>query len=530
MRPFFFWVHKTLPLVYDDSLSYMELLSKVLYHLNQVTEKTNEISKIIAQLTEYFNSADFEQLVSDKLDEMAEDGTLDALINGEKMFVPNPGSRTLYKAETLEKIANWLYYMKNSYCCQLAGSRPVGSVIYTPVYNTDGKGWQSLVGKDSIYTNDFDADDTDSSGTPIVYMNCTGFLNMITRCRGFQDSPYYAAFTDPTTSTETLRSLCLENGGPFSHSWTFDFLNWLHSYNLYYIMEKSGCTPNPIFHDGEYDPKYETNLETGDILFSARSGNSYYMGVHHCMYYLKSLEDLNALGLSLGCSFRAMSYAGRDEYPNTGAHGYVVHCSTGLASEGYANDGADVIRIDTLEHVIARDVEEHPDASVVYYASKPYSNALNSSKARKAVSFTIDDPNQLMFGSRGANAFPTRNRYNVTEDRWYMNEIVTGNTIVSGTLVTGDTVTAVDLNTFDGGVVSWLATAVSGSKILHAPDSSAGTCLSFANSVLRGIQIVVTGSGVMYFRRKAISGTDGVWGDWKQVTVAVSNEIPEPED
>ena len=38
-----YWVQKVLPLVYDDSLSYYELLSRVVYKLNEVITSNDEI-------------------------------------------------------------------------------------------------------------------------------------------------------------------------------------------------------------------------------------------------------------------------------------------------------------------------------------------------------------------------------------------------------------------------------------------------------------------------------------------------------
>ena len=43
LRHFHFWCQKTLPLVYDDSLSYYEVLAKVTGHLNELTTLVNEI-------------------------------------------------------------------------------------------------------------------------------------------------------------------------------------------------------------------------------------------------------------------------------------------------------------------------------------------------------------------------------------------------------------------------------------------------------------------------------------------------------
>lgn len=44
---FRFWCQKVLPAVYDDSLSYYELLCKVIDKLNEVIEQSNEQSEVI---------------------------------------------------------------------------------------------------------------------------------------------------------------------------------------------------------------------------------------------------------------------------------------------------------------------------------------------------------------------------------------------------------------------------------------------------------------------------------------------------
>lgn len=84
--PYFrFWCQKVLPTVYDDSLSYYELLCKVVAKLNEVIDSTNGVTDAFNKLVEYVNhyldSQNFQELVNNKLDEMAQDGTLSNLIN-----------------------------------------------------------------------------------------------------------------------------------------------------------------------------------------------------------------------------------------------------------------------------------------------------------------------------------------------------------------------------------------------------------------------------------------------------------------
>ena len=115
--PFRFWCQKVLPTVYDDSLSYYEVLNRVTEFLNNVitqmntlteseeafqqsmndawenysTDLTNEWNTYRTELTAvweqyktyidtYFDNLDVQEEINNKLDEMASDGSLDALL------------------------------------------------------------------------------------------------------------------------------------------------------------------------------------------------------------------------------------------------------------------------------------------------------------------------------------------------------------------------------------------------------------------------------------------------------------------
>lgn len=91
VRPFRFWCQKVLPLVYDDSLSYYEMLCKVRDYLNKLIEDVStaedniqDLAEAYAQLEEYvntyFDSLDVSEEIDAKLDAMATDGTLTNLI------------------------------------------------------------------------------------------------------------------------------------------------------------------------------------------------------------------------------------------------------------------------------------------------------------------------------------------------------------------------------------------------------------------------------------------------------------------
>lgn len=90
IRPFRFWCYKVLPLVYDDSLSYYEILCKVVKYINEMLEELETSEKRIDGLDEalkqlreyvdhYFDNLDVQTAIDNKLDEMAESGELDTL-------------------------------------------------------------------------------------------------------------------------------------------------------------------------------------------------------------------------------------------------------------------------------------------------------------------------------------------------------------------------------------------------------------------------------------------------------------------
>lgn len=91
LRPFRFWCQKVLPLVYDDSLSYYEVLCKVVDYLNKTMEDVGVLHEDVDALhtayqqlqsyvNDYFSTLDVQQEINNKLDVMASDGTLDALL------------------------------------------------------------------------------------------------------------------------------------------------------------------------------------------------------------------------------------------------------------------------------------------------------------------------------------------------------------------------------------------------------------------------------------------------------------------
>lgn len=88
---FRFWCQKVLPAVYDDSLSYYELLNKVVDYLNTVIDNNNKMGVDVRSLYEayvslqgwvnhYFDNLNVQMEINSKLDTMASDGSLSELV------------------------------------------------------------------------------------------------------------------------------------------------------------------------------------------------------------------------------------------------------------------------------------------------------------------------------------------------------------------------------------------------------------------------------------------------------------------
>lgn len=90
LSPFRHWCQKVLPAVYDDSLSYYELLCKVVDYLNKTMENVNVLNENVnqlygayKQLVEFVN--EFEELVKQRLD--AQDAKIKAMEQKIDVFI-----------------------------------------------------------------------------------------------------------------------------------------------------------------------------------------------------------------------------------------------------------------------------------------------------------------------------------------------------------------------------------------------------------------------------------------------------------
>lgn len=83
MKPFRFWCQKVLPLVYDDSLSYYEVLCKVVDYINGLIETDNQIIEDLDELKadmevvqawiDNFDTSFAEQIVREAIERLMKD-------------------------------------------------------------------------------------------------------------------------------------------------------------------------------------------------------------------------------------------------------------------------------------------------------------------------------------------------------------------------------------------------------------------------------------------------------------------------
>ena len=123
ISPFIFWCQKVMPAVLDDSLSYYECLCKISVKLNETITSQNNL--IDAQQTlqkyvdEYFTNLDVQNEINNKLDQMAESGELESIIEQYLQFNTATIFNTVSDMKNSDKLSNGMYvqtlgyYLKN---------------------------------------------------------------------------------------------------------------------------------------------------------------------------------------------------------------------------------------------------------------------------------------------------------------------------------------------------------------------------------------------------------------------------------
>ena len=90
-KNFVFWCQKTIPLVFDNSMSYYECLCKLLNYVNSLTTDVAEIARLQQELQNYvdnyFTNLDVQEEINNKLDELVSNGTISRLLGQYRDYV-----------------------------------------------------------------------------------------------------------------------------------------------------------------------------------------------------------------------------------------------------------------------------------------------------------------------------------------------------------------------------------------------------------------------------------------------------------
>lgn len=128
INKFRFWCQKVIPLVYDESLSYYEVLCKICDKLNTTITNVNELIDAYNQLKEFFDSDEFKELIEEKLDEYLNGILTNPERNIEKTFEGDTFTLATYNLLS----CNYWRYPENP-PCDLDTGMAAGSDLITDV-------------------------------------------------------------------------------------------------------------------------------------------------------------------------------------------------------------------------------------------------------------------------------------------------------------------------------------------------------------------------------------------------------------
>lgn len=381
MKDFKFWCQKVLPLTYDNSLSYYEVLCKVVTQLNEVIEGLNKNSTQVTELSKeyetlksyvehYFDNLNLQEEINNKLDEMASSGYFDNLL------LKNLWS---FNKEEMEAYRNHARHCLSSYLSRSFGTSTVISNVLAKEkvcweYSTN-YGYMGLFGRYAEFKTNA-TQDTSVGSLPVFYGDCSVFTSLITKGIDYENSPYKYAIIDGGTDKETLYRKALEYGTIREYPFTFDWLNNLNTDTMAFISSKAGI---PLLKMCEREHQNSSivyhllnlrTLETGDVMFrGVETNQTAYKGINHCGTFVKNLEELITDELT-GFQVEDSSI------------GYIVEVTGSDDVTAYGN----VLRVSRFE-----DWAEYGGGNygVTVYATKPISCTLTSNKANSELSGVV---------------------------------------------------------------------------------------------------------------------------------------------
>lgn len=400
---FRFWCQKVLPTVYDDSLSYYELLCKVVNYLNQLIDSNNNLEKELhdfenttnsnyaelkSYVENYFNNLDVQAEINKKLDEMAASGALGNLLIEALNLRMSADRKQRFQDSVRKCVASYLFRNYGGTYFASGGASPANDKKMVVKY-ANATTWQAYRwGSTPVYT---DKQVINGVEYNVMYCDCSSFGMLIYNSILYDDSPYLYGFEGGEVNSDEM----ILKGFPdrlLKKDYTIDFNSLTTTKNMPFILTQSGLTPVLLStRKSGADVIYSTNnlntLETGDIIFSGSGpdGGTIYELTGHCLVYIKTLDELNVFSEQYG---GAILKAVDDDEPTWG---YVVEVTYSSEAD---NDYTNCLKIGTLKHHMDRALTR---AQNITYAFKLVANAVNSNPGSQYYTGIWRDYNKLYF-------------------------------------------------------------------------------------------------------------------------------------
>lgn len=265
------------------------------------------------------------------------------------MTYDKPLQREKFKAGVLPIIADYLERAYGGHCLTNPNTA-ASKVVFIYDNRKTYAGWLGRPTGANTYVGT-DTREFNGVSYPVMYLDCSTFVNLLTCGRNYQHSLNYFTTNEngntdvdyPGADFRNLIWLCSELYATNDDWWQFDWNSNLLVGNMLRIMDScgnAGVQIQKIINGVKTkDSAAIANLQTGDVLFGGQTNSKNYKTVVHCAMFVKTLAELDEV--SPGRGFKTYNSA-------TDAEGYIVE--VGSAKGGI--DYQDVLRITTLNEFL----------------------------------------------------------------------------------------------------------------------------------------------------------------------------------
>lgn len=265
LQPFRYWCQKVLPLVYDDSLSYYELLCKVVDYLNKTMEDVETLygdvtnlhtayEKLQSYVNNYFSTLDVQENINNKLDSMVTDGTFSIIL---EQYLNTLKIKSSYNVGVSQAMYDCIYsYLKNN-----------DKLMYAHKVNPDNP---ELPQGNSAMVYDAPVDLITNYDRTGYAINCSTFVLLVLLGVPFEYSAYNT-LNGVGGNTLGKMGYCYNiYNEPITSENYDEYYNTIRMYKKF-VNNGEGYVINKDY----------TNVDSGDVVFFTHEKNNVEQ-IHHC--------------------------------------------------------------------------------------------------------------------------------------------------------------------------------------------------------------------------------------------------------